>query len=170
LPPPAADPASLVAFAVGRSIARGTLAAHAVRPTPSQRVFATKGCAGADAVRAGPRRRASSAARALFRHSLSLPKLDQIASPLMGGAMENVGAVIYGDRSCCSMPNAPIAAPDLRHGVAHELAHQWFGNLVTPAWWEDTWLKESFANWLGYRIASQWRPELNIQLGSLKKR
>ena len=51
--------------------------------------------------------------------------------------------------------------------VSHELAHQWFGDLVTPAWWDDIWLNESFANWMGYRIGNQWRPDLNIGAGAL---
>ena len=51
--------------------------------------------------------------------------------------------------------------------VAHELAHQWFGDLVTPAWWDDIWLNESFANWMGYRIGSLWRPDLKIGSGGL---
>ena len=51
--------------------------------------------------------------------------------------------------------------------VAHELSHQWFGDLVTPAWWDDIWLNESFANWMGYRIGNEWRPDLNIGVGAL---
>jgi len=51
--------------------------------------------------------------------------------------------------------------------VAHELGHQWFGDLVTPAWWDDIWLNESFANWMGYRIGDAWRPELNIRAGAV---
>ena len=51
--------------------------------------------------------------------------------------------------------------------VAHELAHQWFGDLVTPVWWDDIWLNESFANWMGYRIGQEWRPDLNIGAGAL---
>jgi aminopeptidase N len=51
--------------------------------------------------------------------------------------------------------------------VGHELAHQWFGDLVTPRWWDDIWLNESFANWMGYRIGNAWRPDLNIGKGAL---
>ena len=51
--------------------------------------------------------------------------------------------------------------------VAHELAHQWFGDLVTPAWWDDIWLNESFANWMGYRVGQEWRPDLNIAAGAI---
>ena len=51
--------------------------------------------------------------------------------------------------------------------VAHELAHQWFGDLVTPKWWDDIWLNESFANWMGYRIGNEWRPDLNIGAGAI---
>ena len=53
--------------------------------------------------------------------------------------------------------------------VSHELAHQWFGDLVTPAWWDDIWLNESFANWMGYRIGGAWRPDLNIGAGALQE-
>ena len=45
--------------------------------------------------------------------------------------------------------------------------HQWFGDLVTPAWWDDIWLNESFANWMGYRIGNEWRPDLKINVGAI---
>jgi hypothetical protein len=53
--------------------------------------------------------------------------------------------------------------------VAHELAHQWFGDMVSPAWWDDIWLNESFANWMGFRIGNEWRPDLNIGAGALEE-
>src|SRR4029453_9843412 len=43
--------------------------------------------------------------------------------------------------------------------TAHELAHQWFGDLVTLAWWDDLWLNEAFATWMAGRIIEQWKPE-----------
>lgn len=103
-----------------------------------------------------------------FGDGFPYPKLDQITSPVMPGAMENAGADIYGDPILVMDENAPVSARR-RFGmvVAHELAHQWFGDLVTPAWWDDIWLNESFANWMGYRIGHQWRPDLNIGAGAL---
>ncbi len=42
--------------------------------------------------------------------------------------------------------------------ITHELAHQWFGNLVTMVWWDDLWLNEAFATWMAYKIVDAWRP------------
>ncbi|MET0589429.1 MAG: M1 family metallopeptidase [Novosphingobium sp.] len=103
-----------------------------------------------------------------FADGFPYPKLDQITSPVMPGAMENAGADLYGDPIIVMEENAPV--PQKRSFgmiVAHELAHQWFGDLVTPAWWDDIWLNESFANWMGYRIGNEWRPDLNIGSGAL---
>lgn len=103
-----------------------------------------------------------------FADSFPYPKLDQITSPLMRGAMENAGADLYRDNIIVLDAHASVAQ-QRAFGmiVSHELAHQWFGDLVTPAWWDDIWLNESFANWMGYRIGHQWRPELNIGAGAL---
>ena len=103
-----------------------------------------------------------------FGSAFPYSKLDQIGSPLMPGAMENAGAVIYGDASLLLDAQAPVRR--LRGFgmiVAHELAHQWFGDLVTPAWWDDIWLNESFANWMGYRIGNEWRPDLMLGAAAL---
>lgn len=103
-----------------------------------------------------------------FGQAFPFPKLDQIGSPVMPGAMENAGADIYGDGILLLDANAPTRSKqEFGMVVAHELSHQWFGDLVSPAWWDDTWLNESFANWMGYRIGNEWRPELNIGIGGI---
>ncbi|HEY7958747.1 MAG TPA: M1 family aminopeptidase, partial [Sphingomicrobium sp.] len=103
-----------------------------------------------------------------FGESFPFPKLDQIGTPIMPGAMENAGADTYGD-GIIFLPPGATTGDKQAFGmvVAHELSHQWFGDLVTPAWWDDIWLNESFANWMGYRIGNEWRPELNIGVGAL---
>ena len=84
-----------------------------------------------------------------------------IASPTHMGAMENAGAIIFNDTFLVMGENA---APSQLRGFyetgAHEIAHQWFGDFVTPRWWEDLWLNESFAEWMGIKIAHQLRPDL----------
>jgi aminopeptidase N len=105
---------------------------------------------------------------AYFGEPFPFPKLDQITSPIMPGAMENAGADNYQDAILVMDEDAPTDRKR-RFGmvVSHELGHQWFGDLVTPAWWDDIWLNESFANWIGYRVGSEWRPDLNIASGAL---
>ncbi|MEW6690729.1 MAG: M1 family aminopeptidase [Pseudomonadota bacterium] len=97
----------------------------------------------------------------------ALPKLDQVALPGgIGGAMENWGAIAYNEARLLVDPRG---AP-LRHRqgvyaiVAHEIAHQWFGNLVTMAWWDDLWLNEGFAQWLQTRVAERLHPEWGMRL------
>ncbi|GEN99587.1 aminopeptidase [Novosphingobium sediminis] len=105
---------------------------------------------------------------AYFGQSFPYPKLDQITTPILPGAMENAGADLYAD-SILVMDDKASTAQKRNFGmiVSHELAHQWFGDLVTPAWWDDIWLNESFANWMGFRIGNEWRPDLNIGAGAL---
>ena len=92
-----------------------------------------------------------------------LPKLDQIAVPGSSqffGAMENWGAIMYFEpyllvdpkRSSTSDRRTVFAA------VAHEVAHQWFGNLVTMEWWDDLWLNESFASWMEGKVEAALLP------------
>jgi aminopeptidase N len=103
-----------------------------------------------------------------FGQPFPFPKLDQITSPLMNGAMENAGADLYGDAILVMGQGAPIdQKKTFGMVVAHELSHQWFGDMVTPRWWDDIWLNESFANWMGYHIGDQWRPDLHIGDGAL---
>ena len=105
-----------------------------------------------------------------FGTAFPYPKLDQITAPIMGGAMENAGADLYEDNLLILDDHASTSQKrEFGTDVAHELSHQWFGDLVTPAWWEDIWLNESFANWMGYRIGNAWRPDLNIGAGALEE-
>jgi aminopeptidase N len=103
-----------------------------------------------------------------FGQPFPYPKLDQIGSPVMPGAMENAGADIYGD-GILFLDESDSRDTKMSFGmiVAHELSHQWFGDLVTPAWWDDIWLNESFANWMGYRIGNEWRPDLDIGVDAI---
>ena len=103
-----------------------------------------------------------------FGQAFPYPKLDQITAPIMPGAMENAGADLYND-SILVLDDQATTGQKRTFGmvVSHELAHQWFGDLVTPAWWDDIWLNESFANWMGFRIGDEWNPALNIRAGAL---
>ena len=90
-----------------------------------------------------------------------LPKLDQIAFPSVGaGGMENWGAIVYSDTAMLFDPAAGSQANRERvfDVVAHEIAHQWFGDLVTMAWWDNLWLNEGFASWMATKAADHFNP------------
>ncbi len=96
-----------------------------------------------------------------------LPKLDNIAVPdFQAGAMENWGAIIY--RESALLIDDKTASVDAKQEVseviAHEMAHQWFGDLVTMAWWDDIWLNEGFATWMESKPVAKWKPEWNYEL------
>ncbi len=91
-----------------------------------------------------------------------LPKLDNIAVPdFQAGAMENWGAIIY--RETALLIDEKTASVGAKQGVAdtiaHEMAHQWFGDLVTAAWWDDIWLNEGFATWMTPHPVGNWKPD-----------
>ena len=93
-----------------------------------------------------------------------LPKLDQVAVPdFDAGAMENWGLVTY--RESCLLIDKTATLTDriqIATVITHELSHQWFGNLVTMAWWDDLWLNESFANMMEYYCLDAIRPEWQV--------
>jgi aminopeptidase N len=95
-----------------------------------------------------------------FAYPFPLPKLDSIAVPGgFAGAMENWGAITYNDQVLLVSPSSTIADRQEVFSVqAHEMAHQWFGDLVTMAWWEQTWLNESFASWLAAKETAARNP------------
>lgn len=91
-----------------------------------------------------------------------LQKCDMVALPdFSSGAMENWGLVTY--REACLLVDEGNTPADTKQYVAtviaHELAHQWFGNLVTMEWWDDLWLNESFANWMEHVAVSHFYPD-----------
>src|SRR5688572_5035414 len=97
-----------------------------------------------------------------FEINYPFTKLDQIAlTDFSAGAMENPGAVTYRETVLLVDPaTAPIATQRRSIGtIAHELAHMWFGDLVTMRWWDDIWLNEGFASWLGSRTIERIRPQ-----------
>lgn len=99
-------------------------------------------------------------------------KLDFIAIPeYWPGAMENAGAITYADDILLLEPAAASVRQRRRLAgvIAHELAHQWFGDLVTMKWWDDLWLNESFANWMGEKITNQVFPELGGDLAQAQR-
>ncbi len=101
-------------------------------------------------------------------------KLDVMALPitLNFGAMENPGLVTFAARFLLAK-EAEESANFKRSFVeiqAHELAHQWFGDYVTMAWWDDLWLNESFASWMGDKITAQVMPEWRFETGTQEAR
>jgi len=104
-----------------------------------------------------------------------LPKLDNIASPGTSqffGAMENWGAIYTFEHTLLLDPS--ISTQSDKQGVysvaAHEMAHQWFGDLVTMSWWDDLWLNEGFATWMAGRTTAKLHPEWNTQLSVVGSR
>src|SRR5581483_1389680 len=98
-------------------------------------------------------------------------KSDQVAIPVTYGfgAMENAGMVTYGQTILLSDPalDTPQRQREYATDAAHELAHQWFGDLVTPLWWDDIWLNEAFATWMEMKIVAQWKPEWHTRLDNM---
>jgi aminopeptidase N len=94
-----------------------------------------------------------------------LPKLDMIAIPdFSAGAMENWGLVTYREVTllCDEATVSAVQKQRICTVITHELAHQWFGNLVTMGWWDDLWLNEGFANWMQTFAADKLHPEWNL--------
>ena len=101
-----------------------------------------------------------------------LPKLDLIAGPGSSqffGAMENWGAIFYFEKYLLidARLSTQSDRQDVYNVIAHEMAHQWFGDLVTMAWWDDLWLNEGFASWMANKATDHFHPEWKVWLQSL---
>jgi aminopeptidase N len=108
-----------------------------------------------------------------FGISYPLPKLDQIAIPGgFNGAMENWGGIVYDESALLFEPGR--STEDVKKFTfsvtAHEMAHQWFGNLVTMAWWDNLWLNEGFATWMATKATASLHPEWRSNLAVVAER
>jgi aminopeptidase N len=100
-----------------------------------------------------------------------LPKLDLIAVPGgIYGAMENWGGIVSYESRLLFDPakSSEATKQDSFEGVAHEMAHQWFGDLVTMAWWDNVWLNEGFASWMGTKCTDHFNPEWAVWLREIR--
>jgi aminopeptidase N len=108
-----------------------------------------------------------------FGQPYPLPKLDHIAVPGgFGGAMENWGGITYYESRLLFDPEKSSA--ETKQGIyeviAHETAHMWFGDLVTMAWWDNLWLNEGFASWMGTKVTAKFNPDWEVWLSKTTPR
>ena len=166
-------PSYLIAFAVGPwDIVDGPdLAPNAVRKTPVKlRGIAAKGQGARMKYALEHTGEIVAAQEAYFDIAYPFDKLDLVAAPdFWAGAMENAGLIVYRDSLMFADEASEVR---LRQGYwgthSHELAHQWFGDLVTMPWWNDLWLNEAFATWFGNKIAGQLQPGFHTDRGLME--
>ena len=155
-------PTYLVALAVGPlDVTEGP-------STPTTlRLAAARGKAGAGAYALETAARQLEHLEQWFKRPYPYDKLDLVAVPNFGpGAMENAGLVTFREELILVDRDASSAKSrrDMSMTMAHELAHQWFGNLVTMRWWDDLWLNEGFATYMESLIVDELDPETGAEL------
>jgi aminopeptidase N len=98
-------------------------------------------------------------------------KLDLVAIPdFSAGAMENTGCITFREVILLVDDHAAVdLKKEIASVIAHEMAHQWFGDLVTMQWWDDVWLNEGFATWMSSKPIEAWKPEWNVQLDDVRE-
>jgi alanyl aminopeptidase len=157
-------PTYLLALAVGAFDVREGLAGKM-----HLRLIATTGKAGLGAGGLAAARSELGELERYFGRPFPYPKLDLLAVPAFGaGAMENAGLITIREERILLDDHAALAARlGMASLIAHEAAHQWFGDLVTMAWWDDLWLNEAFASFMADEIVDAWRPETGARLQAL---
>jgi cytosol alanyl aminopeptidase len=164
-------PSYLVAFGIGPfDIVPGVKTKSGV----AVRVIAPKGRAAEAAYAAQNTGRVLDQLEDWFGIPYAFGKLDVMAIPITSGfgAMENAGLVTFEEKLLLIDPQHP--SWDRRSSyievAAHEFAHQWFGDLVTTAWWDDIWLNEGFANWMETKIVAKLEPSWHSELREVRMR
>ena len=166
-------PSYLVAFAVGPwDVPKGPdIAPNGARKSPIRlRGVAAKGQGGRMQWSLANTPRIVHALEDYFGIAYPFDKLDNLAAPdFWAGAMENAGLIVYRDSLMFPDAKSPVNQQQGFLGTsAHELAHQWFGDLVTMRWWDDLWLNEAFATWMGNKIHGQLDPQAHTDRGILE--
>lgn len=165
-------PSYLIAFAVGpwETIEFDAIPKTALRDHPIPlRGISARGQSQRMKYMLGETAKIVTALEAYFDYPYPYDKLDLLAAPDFAyGAMENPGLITYRD----SLMFADLkSATSQRRGAlgthAHELGHQWFGDLVTMPWWDDIWLNEAFATWIAAKVVHQIYPELEADMARL---
>jgi alanyl aminopeptidase len=159
-------PSYLVAFAVGEYdvVPWADIPPNAVRKTPLPlRGIAAKGRGKDMGYALRNTAQIVAALEAYFDTPYPFDKLDLLAAPDFSfGAMENAGLIVYRDTLLLNVDRAPTLLRQNYWGThTHELAHQWFGNLVTMPWWDDIWLNEAFATWMAAKVVHELKPEFH---------
>ncbi|MFL5343677.1 MAG: M1 family metallopeptidase, partial [Hyalangium sp.] len=151
-------PSYLIAFGVGPL--EFVQAAPSGRNKVPTRIITPKGRAAEAAYAAKMTPEIISRLESYFDMPYPYEKVDILAGPLMSGAMENPGLVTFNSESILAKESEDTLAHqrNFTETQVHELGHQWFGDLVTMAWWDDLWLNESFATWITPRIIESWKP------------
>ena len=163
-------PAEMVAFAVGPfDVFDGGIAGHG---TPV-RVITAKGHADEGRAAAQATARILPRLEAYTGIPYAFGKLDHLALPAGAfGAVENPGLITYRTRNLLAPPNqeTPAFTRAVRALQAHEIGHQWFGNLVTQASWDDVWLSEGFATWISNKMMDEELPPERVHLAAIAAR
>ncbi len=164
-------PTYLVAFAVGHfDVREGTLPANEVRTTPLPfRILSTRGTQSETQYAFDHTAAIVQAIETYFAIPYPFDKLDFVAVPDFGsGAMENAGLITFRDSFLrLGEQSSQQQREVFTYVAAHELAHQWFGDMVTMEFWDDLWLNEAFASWMETRIVHTAAPEYEAALSGL---